>query len=226
MALLQWDNGGNLYNQVFQDCYFSKEDGLKESRYVFLEGNNLPEAWQGKEQFCIGECGFGTGLNLLALWELLSTCKNRPQRLIYYTFDGYPLLLEELKKAHSFWQELKQYAQKLHQFYPPNPKEGLYEFDFSSLHVKLIIGMAPDAICQFDSKIDAWFLDGFAPSKNPQMWSSRVFEAIAKCSKKGTTFATFTAATKVRRGLEKVGFSVQKRKGFGKKREMAYGTFE
>lgn len=225
MLSLDWDKKGNPYNNLFNDCYFSLDDGYEESKYVFLEGNNLPKAWEDKEAFHVGECGFGTGLNLLALWELLLTCKAPPKKLYYYTFEGFPLLLMQLQKAHEAWPNLENLAQKLHGCYPKAPKNGLYELNFSPLHVKLVVGMAPEAIGLFHDSMDAWFLDGFAPSKNPQMWSNELFETIAKHSKTGATFATFTAASQVRRGMEAVGFNVKKRAGFGRKREMLCGDF-
>lgn len=224
MCQIQWDKNNNPYSQLFDDCYFSIEDGYKESQYVFLKGNNLPKAWSENEIFYIGECGFGTGLNLLATWELLLTCKAPPKKLIYYTFEGFPLSKEELYKAHKSWPKLSHLSQKLNQIYPENPQNGIYELDFSPLHVRLVIGMAPEAIKEFHEPIDAWFLDGFAPSKNPQMWTDELFESIANHSQTSSTFSTFTAASRVRKGLERVGFKVDKVSGFGKKREMLCGV--
>lgn len=223
MPKLLWDEQGNPYNQEYEDCYFGNENGLSESRYVFLEGNNLPYAWEDREVFSIGECGFGTGLNLLGVWNLFLTCKKPPKRLYYYSFEGFPLGVNDLMKAHLAWPELCDLAKQLHDKYPRNPQNGIYDLSFDGLHVRLVIGMAPKAIGFFDRPIDAWFLDGFAPSKNPQMWSWELFDTIVKHSSNDASFATFTAASKVRKGLENAGFKVQKRKGFGRKREMIHG---
>jgi tRNA 5-methylaminomethyl-2-thiouridine biosynthesis bifunctional protein len=226
MPQLVWNDFGNPFNEDFQDGYFCAQNGLEESRHVFLAGNNLPKAWEGKDSFCIGECGFGTGLNLLTIWELFLTCKKPPKRLEYFSFEGFPLLSKELAKALKGWPELDYLAKQLQKQYPKNPQNGTYSLQFGSLHVKLVIGMAPDAIGPFHKPIDAWFLDGFAPSKNPQMWSPELFQAIANHSKIGSTFATFTVASKVRKGLSEVGFNVQKRVGFGQKREMSVGVMQ
>ncbi|MBE0495947.1 MAG: tRNA (5-methylaminomethyl-2-thiouridine)(34)-methyltransferase MnmD [Campylobacterales bacterium] len=223
-ATLVWDEEGQPFCPEFGDYYFSKHGGLDESRYVFLEGNALLERWANQERFVIGEWGFGTGLNLLAVWELFSTCEAPPKELLFVSFEGSPLCKEDMAQAHALWPSLAPYAAWLQEAYPPLV-QGAHELRFGSLHVRLIFDHARRALPLFPTNVDAWFLDGFAPSKNAEMWEESLFKHLATCSNQGATFATFTAASKVRKGLEAVGFKVRKISGFGKKREMSVGEW-
>lgn len=223
-ARLVWDEEGQPFCPEFSDYYFSKQGGLEESRHVFLEGNALLKRWANKERFVIGEWGFGTGLNLLAVWELFSTCKAPPKELVFVSFEGFPLTGDDLARAHTSWQSLAPYASVLQKAYPPLVG-GVHEMHFGALHVKLIFDEAARALPLFPKGVDAWFLDGFAPSKNSTMWEENLFEEMAKNSNSDATFATFTAASAVRKRLEEAGFTVQKAPGYGKKREMSVGMF-
>ncbi len=218
----------------FDDIYFSNQDGLAESRYVFQQGNQLWQRWQNypSEHFVIAETGFGTGLNFFAVTVLFREFRqqypNAPlKRLFFISFEKYPIPLEQLKLAHQTYPEFTQLAQQLQQYWL-EPIEGCYRFHFAETTLDLWFGDLIDNLPQLGdymcNKIDAWFLDGFSPSKNPQMWNDTLYRHMYRYSKEQGTFATFTAASTVRKGLEQVGFEVKKRKGYGKKRECLQGN--
>ena len=211
----------------FDDIYFSKEDGLAETRHVFLEGNNLPNAWQDKAQFTIFEAGFGTGLNFFATWKLFEETKQAGQSLDFISVEKYPLRANEIREALSQWDV--HFDGRIERFilqYPLNIA-GFHRVKLTSdVTLTLIFDDINEALPQITADVDCWFLDGFTPSKNPQMWSDVLFETMAHLSVQGACMATFSAAGHVRRGLEKVGFKVHKREGFGHKREMLTGVFK
>ncbi|MCE2028446.1 FAD-dependent 5-carboxymethylaminomethyl-2-thiouridine(34) oxidoreductase MnmC [Sessilibacter corallicola] len=241
-AQLNWDEQGQPISSVFGDVYFSKTDGLGETEYVFLHHNQLAQRWQAlseNESFVIGETGFGTGLNFLCAWNTWLQTAPASGQLHFVSVERYPLSLESLEKSLELWPQLKPLSDQLIHQYPKCLVEGVHRLEFANVSLTLIIGDAvpgfkelqasfhPDYSGGFaGSSMDAWFLDGFAPSKNPQMWSQDLFEIIARLSKPQTTFATFTSAGLVRRGLAAVGFSVVKEKGYGNKREMIRGVFD
>jgi tRNA 5-methylaminomethyl-2-thiouridine biosynthesis bifunctional protein len=204
----------------FGDIYFSPEDGLAESRAVFLQGCGLPEAWAGRRGFVVGELGFGTGLNVAALLDLWR--RERPQggRLHLFSIEAFPLSREEAARALSPWPELEAVSALLLDRWPPRTP-GFHRIDLPELDARLdlYVGEVSDALAAWSGWADAWFLDGFAPSTNPQMWREEVMAAIAARSAPGARVATFTVAGLVRRGLAAQGFEVAKRPGFGRKRE-------
>ncbi|WP_233118950.1 bifunctional tRNA (5-methylaminomethyl-2-thiouridine)(34)-methyltransferase MnmD/FAD-dependent 5-carboxymethylaminomethyl-2-thiouridine(34) oxidoreductase MnmC [Aggregatibacter actinomycetemcomitans] len=217
----------------FDDVYFSNQDGLEESRHVFQQGNQLWQRWQSHEpaHFVIAETGFGTGLNFFAVTMLFREFRQQfPQaklrRLFFLSFEKYPLTSEALKRAHQHYPQFFALAEQL-QAYWLEPIEGCYRFHFEETTLDLWFGdihtNLPQLVDYMREKIDAWFLDGFAPSKNPEMWNDGLYAQMYRYTKSHGTFATFTAASAVRKGLENAGFSVQKRKGFGKKRECLAG---
>ncbi|GLR65209.1 bifunctional tRNA (5-methylaminomethyl-2-thiouridine)(34)-methyltransferase MnmD/FAD-dependent 5-carboxymethylaminomethyl-2-thiouridine(34) oxidoreductase MnmC [Marinospirillum insulare] len=226
-ASLDWQATTPLA-ESFDDVYFSRDQGIAESNYVFLQQNNLPErwqTWQAERAFVMGETGFGTGLNLLV--AMASFLKTAPvtARLHWISTELYPLTPEDLKQAHAFWPELAEYAELLQKNYPL-PISGFHRLNLHPrITLDLLLGDAATNLSGLAGRVDAWCLDGFAPSKNPSMWTDNLFSAIGQASDLGTTFATFTAAGLVRRGLAKVGFQVKKVKGFGRKREMLRGIF-
>lgn len=236
-ATVDWqadDNGITVpISSNFGDVYFSKTDGLAESRYVFIEGNDLPDrlATLGDYQrFVIGEIGFGTGLNVLALWQLWQSVRpNNFSHLHIITTEKFPLTKRDLGQALSGWQELQPLAKKLIDSYPP-PLAGCHRLNFVDERITLDIwlGDATDSLSQVmgHAKVDAWLLDGFAPSCNDDLWSDKLFAQIAHLSKAGTTLATFSVASPVKTGLKAHGFTLAKRKGFGKKREMLTAIFQ
>jgi tRNA 5-methylaminomethyl-2-thiouridine biosynthesis bifunctional protein len=217
---LLWTNDGAPRSGRFGDVYFSREDGLAETRAVFLAGCGLPDAWAGRARFTVAELGFGTGLNIVALLDLWR--RNRPAdgRLHVFSVEGFPLTREEAARALSAWPELSEAAAALLAAWP-EPVPGVHRLDLPGLGatLDLAVGEAEDVLSRWAGQADAWFLDGFAPSTNPGMWSERVMALIAARSAPGARVATFTVAGQVRRGLAAHGFVVEKRPGHGRKRE-------
>lgn len=225
---ITWRDGDVPYSPHFGDIYFNPKDGLAETRYVFLEGNNLPNAWQHRENFAIGETGFGTGLNFLAAWQSWDSDANRSKRLHFVSVEKYPLTRNDMIRAHQSWPELSQYSKKLADIWPHETMlPGVHRFSLAdgAISLTLLIGDAIECWSGYDGKIDCWFLDGFAPSRNPEMWHPDLFAALASAScSTGASLATFTAARIARDGLESAGFEINKRKGFGYKRDMITAT--
>ncbi|OOF50923.1 bifunctional tRNA (5-methylaminomethyl-2-thiouridine)(34)-methyltransferase MnmD/FAD-dependent 5-carboxymethylaminomethyl-2-thiouridine(34) oxidoreductase MnmC [Rodentibacter genomosp. 1] len=217
----------------FDDVYFSNYDGLAETDYVFLQGNQLWERWQDHQHthFTIAETGFGTGLNFFTTIQLFREFRkkyvNAPlKRLYFISFEKYPLKPTALQQAHSAYPQFVELSQHL-QCYWRSPIKGCQRIHFDETTLDLWFGDVKDNLPRLgdymNEGIDAWFLDGFAPSKNPDMWNENLYNQMYRFTKPNGTFATFTAASAVRKGLEFVGFEVSKRKGFGKKRECLSG---
>lgn len=213
-------------SEQFDDVYFSADGGPEETLHVFCDGNNLPTAWQGRERFTIGETGFGTGLNFLLAWELFERTAPKGAMLDFVSVEKFPMSAEEIRRGLEPWADrLSPYLDKMLAQYPIRVP-GFHRMVFDSrIVLTLIFDDANDAFPEIDGQIDAWFLDGFTPSKNPDMWTDKLFGEMARLSHKDTTFATFTAAGFVKRGLRDAGFNVEKKKGFGRKRDMLAGTF-
>ena len=213
-------------SEQFDDVYFSVDNGFAETQHVFLQGNNLPAAWQGKQRFTIAETGFGTGLNFLCTWKLFTENSKPGQFLDFVSFEKFPLSYDEISQALVPWkEELDQFTAKLIKHYPIRVG-GFHRIVFDEhVALTLIFGDVNDYLPQLRACVDCWFLDGFTPSKNPEMWSETLYSEMARLSHGDTRFATFTAAGDVRRGLECAGFFVEKKPGFGKKRDMIVGHF-
>lgn len=220
-ANIQLDESGTPYAPDFADCYFSRQDGLAESRYVFLQGNQLPQRWQGREQFVIAETGFGTGLNFIATWQAWRDDPQRCGRLHYVSIEKHPIPADGLRSLLASWPELGPLAQELLANYPPL-LAGFHRLHLAGGRVKLTLCFmdVQAALDELVAQVDAWYLDGFAPARNPAMWQAAVMQGVARLCRADATLATFTAASEVRRSLQAAGFSVARRKGFGKKREM------
>lgn len=226
-AQVQWQEGTPVAG-VFDDVYFSRNQGPDESRYVFLQQNDLPERWQNWQQqraFVVGETGFGTGLNLLVAMQTFLQVAPADARLHWISTELFPLTPEDLQQAHNHWPELSEFARWLQQNYP-QPVSGFHRLHLHPrITLDLLLGDAATNLAALDAQVDAWCLDGFAPLKNPGMWTDQLFAALAQCSHAGTTFATFTSAGAVKRSLRAAGFSVKKVRGFGKKWDMLRGGF-
>lgn len=237
-AHLDWNDAGTPVSDQFDDVYFSNVNGLDETRYVFLTQNQLPTRWHTHQQshFVVAETGFGTGLNFLALWQCFDNFRREnpdaPLKSLHFiSFEKYPLTKDDLIKAHQSWPELSAYAQQLQAAYPLAIPEchrmlfadGLITVDLWFGDIKTCLPEVPTAE---QGLVDAWFLDGFAPSKNPDMWSQKLFNGMANLAKQDCSVATFTAAGFVRRGLIESGFAMKKAKGFGTKRDMLVGHLE
>ena len=232
-AKIHFNEENTPVSDKFDDVYFSNQDGLAETHYVFLEGNQLWERWVNYQEahFVIAETGFGTGLNFFAVTTLFREFRQKHpdsplKRLYFISFEKYPLLLDALQQAHLAYPQFSHLAQHLQQNWL-NPIQGCYRFHFDETTLDLWFGDVAENLPQLgdymNSKIDAWFLDGFAPSKNPDMWNEQLYQQMFRFTKPQGTFATFTAASAVRKGLENAGFNIKKRKGFGKKRECLSG---
>ena len=237
-AQVHFNESGTPVADHFNDVYFSNDSGIDETQHVFVAGNDLAERWQQwrNPTFVIAETGFGTGLNFLvamrAFNEFRAANPDHPlKRLYFITTEKFPLPQQDMQRALEAFPVLKDEAEALASLYPMG-LEGCHRlhFDNHSTTLDLWIGDVHELLPQWHSPvnglIDAWFLDGFAPSKNPDMWTDALFSQMARLSKTGTTFGTFTAAGIVKRGLAGVGFTIKKRNGFGRKRDMLTGVFD
>ncbi|MCP0913418.1 MULTISPECIES: bifunctional tRNA (5-methylaminomethyl-2-thiouridine)(34)-methyltransferase MnmD/FAD-dependent 5-carboxymethylaminomethyl-2-thiouridine(34) oxidoreductase MnmC [Legionella] len=243
-AKLIWREG-LPYSAVFNDIYFSTENGLQETQHVFIEGNQLLSRWAElanckATHFIVAETGFGSGLNFLLTWFLWKKYAPPLARLHFISCEKYPLTYEDLAKCLALWPELNDEASSLLKSYPVlTPGFHLLSFDENRVQLTLMLGDALACYQQLlvcgdkslemklrTAYVDAWFLDGFAPAKNPNMWDAELLKIIALLSRSHTTLATFSAAGAVKRGLESVGFTVKKKGGYGRKREMVTAVFQ
>ena len=235
-ANIQWQKSINStdtpYSIDFDDIYFSTDDGLQETEYVFIEHNQLKQRFKAlpENTFCIAETGFGTGLNFLVVashWLALAPIN---AKLRFISIEKHPLKLKDLTRAVQIWPQFSEIASALILQYT-HLKTGCNHFTFANnrielqLHIGDVIEVLPGLKIADGTFVNAWLLDGFAPTKNAEMWSVGTLQHMARISSKGTTFATFTSAGIVRRNLEALGFYVEKYIGYGKKREMLAGYF-
>ena len=210
----------------FGDVYFSEAGGMDETTHVYLEQNQLASRFRsctGNSSFTIAETGFGTGLNWLAtmsLWQRESSAG----WLHYVSVEKHPLALPDLEKAQGLWPAFHEFAAALQKHYP-RLLPGFHRIVLPQWRstLTLYFGDVADMLPGLAARVDAWFLDGFAPARNPEMWTSGLYEAMARLSQPSATLATFTSAGHVRRGLQAAGFDVEKVAGFGLKRDMLRG---
>lgn len=211
---IEWREGGVPVSSRFGDPYFSLADGLAETRHVFLAGNRLPERF--RDGFHVAELGFGTGLNLLATALAAS---GRPGRLRYTSFEAYPMPAADMARALAAFPEAAGIAAPLLAAWAA----GARRFPLGPLDVEVIEGDARATLPPWAGRADAWYLDGFAPARNPELWAPELMAAVAAHTAPGGTFATYTAAGFVRRALAVAGFAVERRPGHGSKRHMTAG---
>ena len=223
---LTWLPQHTPYSERFGDVYRSRTGGLAESRAVFLDGCGLPKAWADAHLFTVGEMGFGTGLNFLNTYDLWRHTKRGNARLHYIAVEGFPISHQDMKECVARWPELRIVGKALIRAYlHPQPGFQRFFFENNKVVLTLLCGEALQMLSALDAHIDAWFLDGFAPDKNPEMWRPEVLAEVARLSKPGTKLATYTVAGDVRRALASLGFDVMKAPGFGTKAEMLRATF-
>jgi tRNA 5-methylaminomethyl-2-thiouridine biosynthesis bifunctional protein len=226
-ANLKWNNE-EPYSLDFCDVYYSSDDGLAETEYVFIKHNQLVERFSSLHAatFTIIETGFGTGLNFFCTALQFLQHASSQAALRFISIERYPLKPEDFIKANLRWPMFGELATQLNTPYAIL-KDGLNIFSIcqNRILLDLWIGDVSECLPNIKTPTDAWFLDGFAPSKNSEMWSENLFTEMARLSKSNTTFATFTSAGQVRRQLEAAGFQVSKAEGFGKKREMLHGLY-
>ena len=235
-ARLDWNEAGTPVSSEFGDVYFSNDNGLSETRYVFLQQNRLPERFShhDNDSFVIGETGFGTGLNFLATMAVFleqAPLSGNGSRLHFISVEKYPLTQADLRKALAAWPELAPLSQPLIDQWPL-PVSGCHRLLFADGRIRLdlwfgdIKEMLPQVPHPATGLVDAWYLDGFSPAKNPEMWTQDLFDDLARLARPDATLSTFTCAGFVRRGLIAAGFAMKKVKGHGSKREMLAGVRE
>ncbi len=225
-ARLDWTRSGPVSLRA-GDIYFSAEDGLAESRAVFVEVAGFPDRFVADDVTIVGELGFGTGLNFLALWDVFRRTAPKEARLHVVTVEGFPLHHQDAARALAAFPELDELAQALIKVWP-SPHKGPHRLVFDRGRVMLTVfhDRVEQALEQMQFLANAWFLDGFAPARNRDMWTPSLFEQLARLSSPGCRAVTFTAAGAVRRGLAAAGFCVHVRPGFGRKRERLEAIFE
>lgn len=229
-AQIDWDELGRPHSRQYDDIYFSKDQSLEETSHVFIEQNDLRQRFAALapgECFVIGETGFGTGLNFLYAWQLFEQLAPAGARLHFISAEKFPLTRDDLRRALALWPGMASQGQALlaqyvavHEGYQP------FLFDNGRISLTLMIGDAREQFEKLDGRIDAWFLDGFAPAKNPDMWTPELFAQLGRLSVPGTTLGTFTSTGWVRRALIAVGFGMKRIPGIGKKWEVLRGLFK
>lgn len=215
-AQLDWKDGAIPISTRFDDPYFSLTGGLAETRHVFLDGNDLPARFH--DSFHIAELGFGTGLNLLAAliaWR----AAGMSGRLRFTSFEAYPMAAPDMARALAAFPEVGATAAPILDQWAT----GQHRIVLDDLDAHIVIGDARDMLPRWEGMADAWFLDGFSPAKNPELWSDVLMSQVGAHTSAGGTFATYTAAGHVRRALATSGFDVIRRAGFGTKRHMSSG---
>lgn len=210
-----WRDGVPV-SKRYGDPYFSLEDGLAETRHVFLAGNDLPARF--RPGFAIAELGFGTGLNVLCAWQAWLVAGHEGA-LYFKSFERHPLDAEDLARAHAAFPELAELSAPLVDAWAT----GARAITLPGLTLEVRLGDANDLLPAWDGAADAWFLDGFAPARNPDLWSSALMRAVACHTFPGGTVASYTAAGHVRRALDEAGFAVTRQQGYGRKRHMTRG---
>lgn len=211
-AQLSWRDGVIPVSDQFDDPYFSIQNGLAETEHVFLSGNDLPGRF--RPGFHIAELGFGTGLNMLAAWKAWEESGQRGP-LLYTSFEAFPMIKSEMARALEAFPEIGAWADRFLKVWEVGSTLAL-----DTLVVNVVVGDARQTLPQWDCQADAWFLDGFSPAKNPELWGADLMRSVADHTVAGGTAATYTAAGFVRRGLEAAGFSVERAPGYGRKRHM------
>lgn len=220
-ATLAYSDDGIPFSQAFGDVYHSSDGGLGQAQHVFLAGNGLPARWRGRERFVILETGFGLGLNFLATWQAWRQDAQRPARLHFLSVEKHPFSAADLALLHQRWPEFGELSGQLLRQWPPLvPGFHRLQLDEGRVVLTLMFGDALACLPQVAASVDGFYLDGFAPAKNPELWSDQLFRSMKRLAGPGATAATYTVATVVRDGLKRVGFICEKRPGFGRKRDM------
>lgn len=223
---LDWSDERAPRARVFEDIYFSREGGLAESEAVFLAGCGFPDGWRGRRRFAICELGFGSGLNVLSAWRAWKATREPHAILHISTIEAFPLAKEDAARALNQFPDVRELAAALIECWPVRayaPQRFWFPHDGVALTVH--IGDAATILAGMRGVFDAWFLDGFAPARNPDMWSDAVFAHMARLSAPDARVASFSVASHVRHGLERAGFDVQRKPGFGAKRERLEAKF-
>ena len=225
-ARLEFTNDGTPYSSAYSDIYHSPHGGPTQARHVFLSGNDLPQRWQGRQRFVILETGFGLGLNFLATWQAWRDDPQRSRRLHFVSIEKHPFTAADLAVAHTAWPEFAALAPDLLKQWPSLTR-GMHRlyFENDQLVLTLLFGDATTQLASIDASVDAFYLDGFAPAKNPELWTPRLCKGLARMAAPGATLATWSVAGNVRAALAAAEFDLQKRPGFAGKWQMLTGRF-
>jgi tRNA U34 5-methylaminomethyl-2-thiouridine-forming methyltransferase MnmC len=218
-AQITWRDERIPVSSRFDDPYFSLSGGLEETRHVFLRGNNLSARF--RDGFQIAELGFGTGLNFLATWQAWRA-SDQPGTLHFTSFEAYPMAAEDMEKALAAFPELADFTG----VFLDQWRKGTSQMKFPGVSLAVIPGDANLTLPKWPGQADAWYLDGFSPAKNPELWGKSLLAEVAIHTEKGGTFATYSAAGQIRRALTDVGFRTERIAGFGRKRHMTIGQLE
>ncbi|MGJ7041159.1 tRNA U34 5-methylaminomethyl-2-thiouridine-forming methyltransferase MnmC [Shinella sp. BE166] len=222
-AVLDWHKGDMPYSRAFDDHFYCRSEGRLECGHVFLAGNDLPHRWQREKPFRIAELGFGTGLNLCETWRQWRDTAPDGASLSFTSFERFPMARADIDRALSHWLEIDRERAILTENWPETPA-GRIEIDLEpNVRLTVICGAALESLGREEMPFDAWYLDGFAPSRNPDMWSAELMAEVFRLTAPGGRFATYAAAGFVRRNLAAAGFIVERRPGFAGKREMLCG---
>jgi len=213
------------YSSRFGDHFYSRNDGRAECAHVFINGNRLDERFGQAGILQIGETGFGTGLNFVETWRQWKSLAPDGARLGFTSFEKYPMQKNQIARALAHWPEVEEEASALLAAWPDKPESDI-SIAFGPVQLDVLLGNAEERLRDWKNKADAWFLDGFAPSRNPDMWSIELMFEIAAHSSDMATLSTYSAAGWVRRNLKAAGFTVEKRPGFIGKRDMTIGRLD
>jgi len=219
VAEIEWRDNVVPVARRFDDPYFSLQDGLAETRHVFLAGNDLPARF--RPGFHIAELGFGTGLNMLAAWQAWLD-SGQDGALHFTSFEAFPMSAADMEKALAAFPVLADLTAAFLGMWD----RGLRRFRLNGLKAEIVVGDARKTLAAWSGAADAWFLDGFSPARNPELWEPALMAQVAAHTRAQGTFATYTAAGHVRRALSDAGFRVERVSGFGRKRHMTRGILE
>lgn len=225
IADIEWTDGGLPRSRVYGDVYFSDFGGLEETHHVFLNGNDLAARMAVAEKFTVGETGFGSGLNFLALWRMWRQIAPKTARLHFFSAEKHPLDAADMARIHALFPEIASLGEELRQKLPL-PVPGYHRLMLDGGRVTLTL-MYGDALAMFreqNAAADAWFLDGFAPRLNADLWTLEMAQELRRLSAKGATLATFSTSSQVMGALAEAGFAVEKQAGFGRKKHMLRGA--
>jgi tRNA 5-methylaminomethyl-2-thiouridine biosynthesis bifunctional protein len=217
---------GVPYSVTYGDIYHSADGGIGQARHVFLQGCGLPDNWAGRANFVVLETGFGAGLNFLATWAAWRADPERPSRLHYLSAEKHPFDAADLARMPALWPEFSALSNELRANWPDLvPGFHRIALDGGRVQLTLMLGDALDCLRQVAAEVDAFYLDGFAPDRNADMWQPRLFEELARLARPGAVAATYTVMAAVRDGLGRAGFECRKRGGYGRKRHCLAAHF-
>lgn len=223
-AAIAFSSEGVPYSATFDDIYHTTDGGLGQIEHVFMAGNGLPQRWRERDTFTILETGFGLGLSFLTTWQAWRVDPQRSTRLQFISVEKYPFQPDDLANLHASWPQFSELSEQLVAGWPALT-EGRHDIllDGGQVQLTLLLGDAQEQFPRIPDQANAIYLDGFAPSKNPDMWSPALFRQLTRLAAKDCTLATWSVAGFVRQGLTEAGFTVSKAKGFGGKRQMLQG---